>query len=92
MMQQTQGVQIRGRDPDIGATLTQDGAKQRLDVSTGSSSLPGFNIPPFDAYYIAHTTAYIDTITYYNGAALLNTVTATYADMAKTDLISAVKT
>ena len=89
---ETQGVQIQGRNEHDFATLTQVGAKQRLDVSMGQSTMPGLNIPPFDAYYIAHTTSYIDVITYYSGATLVATVTATYADTAKQDLISAVKT
>jgi hypothetical protein len=54
--------------------------------------MPGFNIPPFDAFYVEHTTAYIDTITYYKDAVLVATVTATYADTDKLDIISAVKT
>jgi hypothetical protein len=61
-------------------------------LMTGQATLPGLSIPPFTAYYIAHTTSYVDDITYYDGATLVATVTATYADTAKQDLISAVKT
>lgn len=34
MFQQTQGVNIHGRQPDKYATLTTEGAKERLDVSS----------------------------------------------------------
>ena len=36
-MQQTQGVQIKGRDQEEFATLTQDGSKTRLDASVAGS-------------------------------------------------------
>lgn len=37
-LQQTQGVQIKGRDEAAFATLTQDVAKQRLDVSVQTNA------------------------------------------------------
>ena len=92
MMQQTQGVQIRGRDPDIGATLTQDGAKQRLDVSAGSSSLPGFNVPPFDRIDATYPSTTQEVYVYSLLGSTVATMTVDYTDITKRYISTVVRT
>ena len=68
--QQTQGVQIHGRDEQAFATLTQDGAKQRLDVSAAVIG----SLVPDDYDYMALTyvaagdgAGKVQTVTYKTG-------------------------
>jgi hypothetical protein len=74
MLQQTQGVQIHGRDQHDFATLTDDGAQQRLDVQVkGEVNVIGSLIPD-DYDYMALTyvaagdgVGKIQTVTYKTG-------------------------
>ena len=69
-LQQTQGVQIRGRDEQAFATLTQDSAKQRLDVS---AAVIGTLVPEdYDAMVLTYVAAgdgagKVETVTYKTG-------------------------
>ena len=81
--QQTQGVQIYGREEGRFATLTEDGVKQCLDVSLGQSALPGFSIPPFDKIVASYPTSTQEVYQYYMSAVLVSTLTIDYTDTTK---------
>ena len=70
-LQQTQGVNIHGRDESAFATLTQDGAKQRLDVNSVSSPFPsssGMTITRDASNYITSMTDGVKTWTFTRNA------------------------
>lgn len=72
-LQQTQGVQIHGRAADDVATLTPDGAKQRLDVSVG-----GFVLPTYDEIVLGYTGANLTSVVYKLSSSTVMTLTLTY--------------
>lgn len=92
MMQETQGVQIKGRSQDDFVTITQDGARYRLDVTTGLATMPGFNIPPFDTINATYPTTTQEVYVYKLSGATVATITVNYTDTTKNYITSAVKT
>jgi hypothetical protein len=82
--QQTQGVQIKGRDAEDFATLTTDGAKVRLDVSSGGIVIPTHDEQVIDESGAPATT----TITYKLGGATVATKTITVSGTTTTIAMS----
>jgi hypothetical protein len=73
-------------------TSTPDGVKNRLDVNTGMSALPGFSIPPFDRIDATYPDTVTEVYVYSLSGSTLNTVTVIYTDTTKKLILSAVKT
>lgn len=78
-MQQVQGVQIHGRTEHEFATLTSDGAKQRLDVSAATI---GALIPSdYDFISMTYTSGNMTGVVYKvggSGGTTVATLTITY--------------
>lgn len=92
--QQTQGVQIRGSDEHAFATLTQDGAKQLLDVS---ATVIGSLVPKeYDFMALTYVAAgaasgKVETVTYKIGGAGGTTtavLTLTYNTVGKVSTVA----
>lgn len=73
MFQQTQGVNIHGRSPDRFATLTTDGAKERLDVSAVISS----GLVPLEYDYVSLTPPDLPTVIVFKTGGSSGTTVAT---------------
>jgi hypothetical protein len=72
--------------------MTADGVRNRLDVNTGLSALPGFSIPPFDRIDATYPTTVQEVYVYSLSGVTLNTLTVNYTDTSKKYITSAVKT
>ena len=81
----TTTIQASGKD----VTGTDLGGKHVLDI--GVISIPGLVPSNFNAIYQAQTSL-TDIWTYYEGAALLATITVTYTTPKKEIIVSVVKT
>ena len=80
--QDTHGVQIKGRNAYDFATLTQDGAKQRLDVSVG-----GFIIPTYDEIVLSYTGSNLTGVVYKLAASTVMTLTLSYTGSNLTGVV-----
>jgi hypothetical protein len=76
----------------IAVTVTQDGDKNRMDVSTGLSQVPGFNIPPFDTIDATYPDTITEVYVYSLDGTPHTTITAIYTTTDKDFILSAVKT
>jgi len=85
---QTQQVQIKGRDEAAFATLTSDGAKQRVDVS---ALLVGALVPTdYDAISLSYTSTNLTGVAYYVGGlagSLVATLTLGYSGANLTSVV-----
>jgi hypothetical protein len=90
MMQETQGVQIKGRSQDDFATLTADGVKQRLDVS---AILIGELIPVnYDYISISYTGTNMTGVIYKTGGVGGTTVATLTLGYTGSNLTSVART
>ena len=72
-------------------TSTSDGGKQRLDVSTGLATMPGFNISPYTRIDVTYPSSTQEVYAYTNGVTLVATITVNYTDATKNYILNAVK-
>jgi len=72
-------------------STTLDGTKHRLDVTTGLSTMPGFNIAPFDRIDATYPTTTTEVYTYSLDSVAHTTITITYETATKEYITSSVK-
>jgi len=86
-------VYIHDKDAaDRAVTVTKDGDKNRMDVTTGLSTMPGFNISPFDRIDASYPTTTQEEYRYGLDGVQHTLITVVYETTAKAYITSSVKT
>ena len=85
-------VTLRDNVSGNAVTTTTDGGKIRLDVTTGLSTMPGFNIPPFDRIDATYPNTTTEVYVYSLDSSTVATITAIYTTADKDFILSTEKT